>query len=89
MRFEHGGCTYELVCITDVSSNGYGLEMSEIGPQGGEVLVMTAFRPFGTLSVRVSMHAERLDFEVVKVFLDTVKVNLVDRIEPPDLEGEG
>jgi hypothetical protein len=86
MQFEHDGRTCELVCITDVSQNGYGLEMSELGPEGAEALVMTAFRPFGTRRVRVSMHAERLDFEVVKVFLDTAKVNLVDRIEPPDLE---
>ena len=89
MRFEHGGRAYELVFVTDVSKNGYGLEMSEFSPQEGQVIVMTAFRPFGTRSVHLSMHVARLDFEVVKVFLDTAKVNLVDLIEPPDLEEDG
>ena len=85
MRFEHGSRSYEVVFVTDVSHNSYWLEMSERGPQEGG-LVMTAFRPFGTRNIYVSMCAERLDFEVVKVFLDAVKVNLVDLIEPPDSE---
>lgn len=86
MRFEMGGRSYELVCITSVAENGYGLEIFEIGSQGEEAIIMTAFRPFGACSVQVSMLVDQLDFDVVKVFLDAVKVNLVDLIEPPDLE---
>ncbi len=89
MQFKHDGRTYDLVCVTDVSNDGYGLEMSEHSQEGGEVIVMTAFRPFGTQRVHVSMHVESLDFDVVKMFLDTAKVNLVDRIEPPDLVDDG
>jgi hypothetical protein len=89
MRFEQSGGTYELIFVTDVINNGYGLEMSECSTQGEEVLVMTAFRPFGTHSIQISMHVQRLAYEVVKVFLDSVKVNLVDLIEPPDLEDDG
>jgi hypothetical protein len=89
MRIEHGGRIYGLVCVTDVNNDGYGLEMSELRPQGVEDLAMTAFRPFGSRSVQLSMHVEGLDFEVVKVFLDAAKVNLVDLIEPPDLEDRG
>ena len=40
-------------------------------------------------SARVSMHVESLDFDVVKIFVDTARGNLVDRIEPPDLVDEG
>jgi hypothetical protein len=84
MRLEHGARIFECLFVTDVSNNGYGLEMSERRSQHEEVLVMTAFRPFGTRKVQVSMHVEKLDFEVVKRFLDTVKASLVDLVESPD-----
>jgi hypothetical protein len=87
MRFVHDGRTYELVCVTGVGN--YSLEMSECHPQDGERFVMSACRRFGSQSVQVSMHVESLAFEVVKVFLDTAKVNLVDLIEPPGLEDDG
>jgi hypothetical protein len=84
MRFEHHGRTYELVRVTGVGN--YSLEMSECHSQDEETFVMSAFRPFGSQSVQVSMHVESLPFEVVKFFLDTAKVDLVARIEPRDLE---
>ena len=87
MLFVHDGRTYELVCVTGVGN--YSLEMSECHPQDGETFVMSACRTFGSQTVQVSMHVERLSFEVVKVFLDTAKVNLVDLIEAPDLEDGG
>ena len=87
MRFEHDGCAYELVCVTGVGS--YSLEMSERHPRDEETFVMSAFRSFGSQRVQVSMHVGSLPFEVVKVFLDTAKVNLVGRIEPSDLEDNG
>jgi hypothetical protein len=76
MRFERDGRTYELVCVTGVGN--YSLEMSECYPQGQETFVMSACRKFGSRNVQVSMHVESLPLEVVKVFLDTAKINLVD-----------
>ena len=87
MRFKHDGRTYELVCVTGVGS--YSLEMSECHSQDRETFMMSARRTFGSQSVQVSMHVESLPFEVVRVFLDTAKRNLVDLIEPPDLEDNG
>jgi hypothetical protein len=63
--------------------------MSQCHPQDEETFVMSAVRTFGSQGVQVSTHVERLPIEVVKVFLDTAKVNLVDLIEPSDLEDEG
>ncbi len=88
MRFESGGCSFNTIFVTDVSENGYWLEMYECSPEGAEVLVMTAFRAFGTRAVHVSMQVERLDLEAIQDFLDMVKINLVDLIEPPDPEAE-
>ena len=87
MRFVHDGRTYELVCVTGVGS--YSLEMSECHPQDRETFVMSACRTFGSQAVQVSMHVESLPFEVVQVFLDTAKINLVDLTERPDLEDDG
>ena len=88
MRFEKGDSSFKVIFVTDVSENGYWLEMYDCSPEGDEVIVITAFRAFGTRSVHVAMHVERLEFEVTKVFLDMVKINLVDLIEPPDPEEE-
>jgi hypothetical protein len=87
MRFEPDGRTYELICLTGVGT--YSLEMSECHPQDRETVVMSASRTFGTPKVRISMHVESLPFEVVNVFLDVAKVNLIVPSEPPDLEDEG
>jgi hypothetical protein len=84
MRFEHDGRTFVLICV--MSNSSYALEMSECHPGGRETFVMGAVRPFGSQSVQVSMLVENLPYEVVKVFRDTVQINLVDRIEPHDIE---
>ena len=88
MQFMNNGMVYEIVFVTDVISNGYGLEMTEIKNNGEELLVMTAFRPFGTQSIRISMHVQHLGYEVVNQFLEAVKTSLVDLVESPDVERE-
>ena len=84
MQFVHDGRTYELVCVTGIGS--YSLEMSECHPQNAETLVMSAIRTFGSPSVQVGMHVQSLPYEVVRHFLDTVKVNLIDLIEPAAID---
>jgi hypothetical protein len=87
-EFQQGNSSFKFLFVTDVSENGYFLEMYNV-LEGAEVLVMTAFRPFGSQNVQISMQAERLDFEAARVFLDTVKIELIDLIEPPDVESGG
>jgi hypothetical protein len=84
MRFEWDGHAYELVRGTGVEA--YSLEMWDCFPDDRGTLVMSAVRSYGSQRVEVSMHVEQLPFEIVRCFRDTAKVNLVDVVEPPDIE---